>query len=101
MDELEQIQAQIAELQKKAEEITNQKKSAVIEDMKSKINAYGITAKDLGFGFGDKVAKGATTSKPVAIKYKQGDKTWTGRGRQPKWVVEHLEGGGKIEDLLV
>lgn len=42
MDELEVIQQQIAELQKKAE---------VLEEVKSKIKAYGLTAKELGFGF--------------------------------------------------
>ena len=27
--------------------------------------------------------------------------TWTGRGRQPKWVAEHLEGNGKLDDLKI
>ena len=39
MDELQQIQPQIQELQKKAEYIANQKKSSAIEDMRSKIKA--------------------------------------------------------------
>jgi len=39
--------------------------------------------------------------KPVAIKYRSGENTWTGRGMKPKWIVKHVEGGGKLEDLLV
>jgi DNA-binding protein H-NS len=27
-------------------------------------------------------------------------KTWSGRGRQPAWVRDHLAGGGTLEQLL-
>ena len=27
--------------------------------------------------------------------------TWSGRGRQPKWVAEFLAKGGKIESLAI
>ena len=104
MDELEQLHAQIAELQKKAQEVALQRKEPIIEDMKKKISLYGITAKELGFG--EKIVAVqkpavSTAKTPVAIKYKQGDSTWTGRGRQPKFIVDYVASGGKIEDLLV
>lgn len=41
---------------------------------------------------------------PVAVKYHHPmDATlfWTGRGRQPKWVVSFLENGGELNQLLV
>lgn len=97
MDELELIQQQIAELQKKAEEIAIQKKQSVIEEIKAKLKVYGISAKDLGFA----EKSGSKPVSTVAIKYKKNDKTWTGRGRQPLWVAEHLQEGGDLEDLLV
>ncbi len=104
MDELEQLHQQIAELQKKALEVALKKKEPIIEDMKKKISLYGITARELGFT--EKVVAvsstvGSATKAPVAIKYRSGDFTWTGRGRQPKFIVDHIAGGGKIEDLLV
>ena len=102
MDELEELHIQIAELQKKATELAQKKREPILEDMKKKISLYGFTAKELGFA--EKVVAipvGTTTKTPVAIKYKQGDFTWTGRGRQPKFIVDHLATGGKIEDLLV
>lgn len=40
----------------------------------------------------------------VAIKYRHpADSTlaWTGRGRQPKWVVSFLAEGGDLNQLLV
>ncbi|MFM9879343.1 MAG: H-NS family nucleoid-associated regulatory protein [Burkholderiaceae bacterium] len=99
MDELELLHKQIADLQKKAEDVAVKRKEPVIEEIKAKIKLYGITAKELGFG-AHKVAASAKTS-TVAVKYKQGENTWTGRGRQPKFIVDHLATGAKIEDLLV
>lgn len=104
MDELEQLHQQIAELQNKAKELAEKKREPIIEEMKKKISLYGITAKELGLA--EKVVvvstpTESTTKTPVAIKYRKEDKTWTGRGRQPLWIVAHIEGGGKIEELLV
>ena len=99
MDELEKIQQQIEELQKKAHALQQQKKSAVIEEVKSKIKAYGLTAKELGFGAVEKTED--KRSQPVAIKYRSGEQTWTGRGRKPKWLEVYLANGGKLEDIAV
>lgn len=97
MDELAQIQQQIIVLQKKAEEIAKKNRSTVIEDIKAKIKVYSLTAKDLGL-----VNKGASPKgSPVAIKYKRGEATWTGRGRQPKWIEEYIAKGGRLDELLV
>ena len=44
-----------------------------------------------------------TRAKPP-IKYRNPtnhEETWTGRGRQPRWVAAHLNGGGSLEDLGV
>ena len=30
-----------------------------------------------------------------------GTKTWSGRGRKPTWVIQHLEDGGALEDLEI
>lgn len=100
MDELELIQQQIAELQEKAKGIEQANRLPVLEDIKKKIKLYGFTAKELGFrNVGSDPS--APTKKPVPIKYKKGTETWSGRGRQPKWVVEFVNGGGKLEDIAV
>ena len=42
--------------------------------------------------------------KAVAVKYRHPENqelTWTGRGRQPKWVADFLASGGTLEQLLV
>lgn len=40
----------------------------------------------------------------VKLKYrnpKQQSETWTGRGRQPRWLVHQLATGKKIESFLI
>lgn len=60
-------------------------------------------AKENGFTLEDLTAS-ATPSAPVAAKYRHPEdpsKTWTGRGRQPVWVREHLEAGNSLESLAI
>lgn len=48
-------------------------------------------------------ARGTKSSK-VAVKYRNKDNpadTWTGRGRQPKWLVALLKKGRKLEEFSV
>lgn len=89
-----EIQEEIRKLQKQADEIRAREIADVIANIKEKILLYGITEKDLGWG-----EKQQKSSFPPL--YKKGDRTWSGRGRQPGWVKEHLEVGGKLEDLLI
>lgn len=99
MDELEQIQQQIAELQKKADEVAKANRLPVLEDIKNKIKLYGFTAKELGVR---EIGSGSTPSKkPVPVKYKKGVDTWSGRGKKPKWVVKFENDGGKLDDIKV
>lgn len=43
-------------------------------------------------------AKAARTPAPVKYRSQEGQE-WSGRGRKPNWVVEHLGKGGKLEEL--
>jgi DNA-binding protein H-NS len=103
MDELEQVQQQIAELQKKAEQITKDKKISVIKDVRAKIRAYKIMPKDLGFDSIVEKTKieGSKVKTQVKVKYRKGDSAWTGRGIQPNWIKKYIAEGGKLEDLLI
>lgn len=106
MQELQQLQQQIAELQQKAKELAQKNKAQIVADMKQQIALYGITATELGFTTSDS-AKSSKTGKegqeraPATIKYRDGDNTWTGRGKQPKWLVEAIANGKSKEDFLV
>lgn len=90
---LADIKAQIAELQKKADELVKAEKATLIEEMKENIANYGITAGELGFGSSTRSTVKSTSSKPkAAVMYKNGELTWSGgRGPKPKWVKEILD----------
>jgi DNA-binding protein H-NS len=50
--------------------------------------------------FGGRGGKGGK----VAIKYRNKDnpsETWTGRGRQPKWLVAAMKKGAKLQDFAL
>ena len=102
MDELAQIQQQIADLQKKAQEIAQANRLPALEDVKNKIQLYGFTAAELGFSASTKRTMGDKIKKSGVVKYKLGENTWSGgRGRKPKWVEEYLATGKSIEDLAI
>lgn len=105
MATLQEIQAQIALLQKQAQEIVQAQRQPIIDRIKDEIKTYGISAKELGFKgsrASSKPVDGEVKERaPVAPKYKLDDKTWTGRGRPPVWLVEFEAQGGNRESLEI
>lgn len=97
MTTLADIQKQIAELQKQAEEIVNNEKANVIAELKEKIAAYNITASELGFRKNSKNA--APTTKTVKYKNEKGE-TWGGRGPKPQWVKDVEAAGESLDKYL-
>ncbi len=115
--------AQIEELKKQAERQRKEEYSSVIKTIKKQIADYGITAEELGLGSGaakrgrkpgkasakpgrkparKAAAKRANAGIKVAPKYRDdAGNTWTGRGKQPKWVVAALAMGRSLDSLLI
>ena len=61
-------------------------------------------AEEHGYSLKDLLGSGKAPKATVAPKYVNPDdssKTWTGRGRQPRWVKGHLDAGGSVDDLLI
>jgi DNA-binding protein H-NS len=95
MSKLSEIKAQIAELQKEAEEVFKIEKQAAIADIKSKLFAYNISIEEL-----QKKIKSPkfTSNSPTLIKYRKSEhEYWVGRGPKPKWVKEVEEKGENLE----
>lgn len=102
MATLQEIQDQIAQLQKQAETLAKAERKPIIEKIKGEIKTYGITAKELGFTVSKPVTeKPKTDNPPLPPKYEKGELTWSGRGRQPSWVKEFLSAGGDLKSLLI
>ncbi len=68
-------------------------------------DAVEALAKELGYSLSALVQfETKTTRRPAAEKYRHPENpevTWSGRGRQPRWVAEVLAGGGSLEALAV
>jgi DNA-binding protein H-NS len=88
MSQYAELKAQIAKLQAQADEVRRTELSNVIEEIRSKIAEYGLTAQDLGFAAGAR--RGRPPKKaPLPPKYQdpKSGNTWSGRGKPPNWIA--------------
>jgi DNA-binding protein H-NS len=97
---LRNLQDQIKQEMKKRE---HQEVQKAREQILAIAQSVGVPLKDLmNSGRGAKAASAGTGS--VAVRYRNPDDSaqqWTGRGRQPKWVKEWVEGGKSLDQLRV
>lgn len=118
MSNLIELQSQIEKLQKQASELKAKEFSSTVADIKAKMQAFGITVKDLagksaGKSKSAKAPKAAKTGAvktrkskaagvPVAAKFKgPNGESWSGRGLSPKWLSALIAQGHKKEDYAV
>lgn len=93
-------------LQAEAEQLIASKKDQAIEDAYNQILEV---AESVGYSVEQLLEYGAqkrkkTTRKSVEPRYRSksnSEETWTGRGKQPRWLVAELEKGAKLEDFLI
>lgn len=115
-----QIVSQIQDLKREAEKARKSELASVLKEIKRLISEYGIGPEDLGFTSAPNKAsprggkriksrsnvvatkKSFRIGQKVPPKYQddQGN-TWTGRGKQPKWLVSALASGATLESLLI
>jgi DNA-binding protein H-NS len=107
MTNLMDIQSQIGKLQRQAEDIKRKDFEKTVQEIIAKIEAFGITEKDLFSGRGGKlkakvlkgrkpaVKRSTSSGTTVAPKFRgPNGETWSGRGLTPKWLAA-LESEGK------
>jgi DNA-binding protein H-NS len=94
LGDLRNLQEQVKQEMKKREQQEVQKAR---EQILAIAQSVGVPLKDL------MTANRAKTGS-VAVRYRHPDNAeqqWTGRGRQPKWVKEWVEGGKSLDKLRV
>ncbi len=118
MSNLIEIQSQIEKLQKQASEIKAKEFKNTVQDILAKMQAFGITTKDLQSAKPAKATKGGHTKKAVAsgkpakvgknagvvvaAKYRgPNGETWSGRGLTPKWLAALIAQGQNKESFAV
>ena len=80
------------------------KKQVVAEKVRKLAQDNGLNISDLMTAEKQKKAKTKKPRGKVAPKYKNpanGSETWTGRGRQPRWVADALTEGKSLDDILI
>ncbi|TFZ03843.1 H-NS histone family protein [Ramlibacter humi] len=116
-----ELKQQAEKLMAEAEQLRRQEIEQVIAELKAKIKAYGLTARDLGLAQAASPRAAAPARKKAAASAKPATKgrgrakstapakyrgpngeTWSGgRGRKPRWVVQALAEGRKLEEFAV
>lgn len=81
--------------------VLQQEVQSVIESIQKQITYYNITLQELGYtNVPDDGLARRNSSKGVYYRNEEGQ-TWSGVGRQPRWLKEALLNGMKKEDFLV
>ncbi len=120
MGNLIDIQNQIEKLQKQAAEIKSREIQKTVQDILTKMQAFGITLQDLQKAMGKgrktaaskgRVAASGKKSAPtrskaagttVAPKYRgPNGETWSGRGLMPRWLAALVAEGRAKEEFAV
>ena len=88
-----------AEAQIKERKVSDQK--LALEEITKIANAAGLSLKDLG---SLKTASTRKATSPAKMVYQHPDdasKQWSGRGRTPTWVNDHVASGKTRDDLRI
>ncbi len=105
MNNLIEIQNQIALLQKQAEEIKAQEFSKTVQEIQAKMEAFGITVADLeGNKNRPRKASGSPSksSNPAPAKFRgPNGETWSGRGLMPRWLSALVAQGKTKESFAI
>ena len=118
MSNLIDIQSQIEKLQKQANDIKAKEFHSTVQEILAKMQAFGITVKDLQATKPGKAGRGkakvATTkvpkapraakkpTTPVAAKFRgPNGETWSGRGLMPKWLSALVAQGQTKESFAI
>jgi len=96
----------VGDLRNLQEQIKQEMKKREVQDLQKAREQILAIAQSVGVPLKDLIATNARGAKTgsVAVRYRHPDNSsqqWTGRGRQPKWVKEWVEGGKSIDDLRV
>ena len=92
----DEIKNQIILMEQALVEKEHQKKIDCLNELHEVCSRYGFNLEDLT----SEVSK----KSKVAIKYRNPSnpaQTWTGRGRQPRWLSELIADGSDIDDCRV
>jgi len=111
---MKQLKTLLRSVEKEIERRDNTDRKKAIDEIRALAKARGLKLEDLQeksagrrapkTSKSDTEGKVKTKRAPAKIKYRNPDNsalTWTGRGRQPKWIAEWVATGKTLEALAV
>jgi len=106
MSEYQAIQAQIAELQRKAATIRATERATAFATINSLMATFDIStfelSKDQRVSKNPRSAKAVTQAQKVPAKYRDSaGNEWSGRGLQPRWLKSAIANGETAESFLI
>lgn len=101
---LQEIEKQIKALQEKAVRLRSGKDKG-LRIVLAAMKEHGLSVDDIAAAIGKPARRGRPPGRKtgpakggkVAVKFRHGDDTWTGRGRTPRWLAA-LESAGRKRD---
>ncbi|MEN9429371.1 MAG: hypothetical protein RJA86_230 [Pseudomonadota bacterium] len=101
---IEELNAVIAH----AQQLIKAKKKSSVKQARAKVEQIaadlGMTVAELLEVKGDVNALSTKEKKKVEPRYRNPanvEETWTGRGKQPRWLAAQLAAGKQLEDFLI
>lgn len=108
IDDLKKLS--LADLNRLKEDVQTAREFVLERDKQDVFDYLAKQAEERGFKLVDLVSSqvpdigAGKVRKKAEPKYRHpqdASKTWAGRGTKPVWVRDHLENGGKLEDLAI
>lgn len=94
-----ELQRLLDQIPREIERRKKEEKNKLLKELEAKAAERGFSLSDL---IGETPAKKERA--PVAAKYRHPSNpelTWSGRGRQPRWVAEFVQNGGQMAQLEI
>lgn len=106
MSEYQQIQAQIAELQLRANSIRSAERAEAINHIMSLMVTFEIAISELSLDTAilkrSRSTKAVKRTKKIPPKYRDGaGNEWSGRGLTPRWLKAAIANGATAESFLI
>jgi DNA-binding protein H-NS len=98
-DSIEELDDAIAKLKAKKDKLISEKRGVALEQAKKLVKQFKFTSTELEIS-----VKSFFKRASPKMKYQspwESTAKWSGRGKAPSWMQQHLDTGGKKEDLLI
>ncbi|MDO5528422.1 MAG: H-NS histone family protein [Paracoccus sp. (in: a-proteobacteria)] len=95
---LKELRALRSKVEKTIESFEDRRRNDAMAAVEQAAREHGFSLNELT---GSKKGRKASRSAAKYAHPQDASQTWSGRGRRPGWVTEHLESGKSLQDLAI